>query len=251
MKSINTAVVNEIENSESESIIAVVSGMGAEAENWKEDAEVLNYASNGFGFYLDRECAVGNLVSITMQMPPHLRCYDHEEEFYRVWGIVQNCNAISRDGSKIYQVAVAFIGSAPPESYEADPLQNYRICGVTGEGLWKVTEANSKFVQRKELRYWQKVEFYLVVTGTQREALGGERILTENVSKTGAALLTSLQMNVGDRVKLISEEFDFSSHATVCNTESIDDGKMRAHLRFIDGQFPVEKLRTERRKRRR
>ncbi|PYS89078.1 MAG: hypothetical protein DMF62_08255 [Acidobacteria bacterium] len=249
--SIDTAIVNEIENSESESIIAVVSGVSADGEDWKEDAEVLNYASNGFGFYLDRECGVGNLVSITMQMPPHLRCYDHDEEFYRVWGIIQNCSAISGDGSHLYQIAAAFIGREPPDSYGEDPLQNYRICGVTGEGLWKVTESNSKFVQRQELRYWHKVELYLVLVGEKRGTLGGERILTENVSKTGAALITNLQLNVTDRIKLISEEFDFSSHATVCNVESLDDGKMRAHLKFIDGQFPVEKLRTERRKRRR
>jgi hypothetical protein len=154
-------------------------------------------------------------------------------------------------GSKVIPGRSVVYRKRAADSYEADPLQNYRICGVSGEGLWKVTEANSKFVQRKELRYWQKVEFYLVLTGTQREAVDGERILTENVSKTGAALITSLQLNVGDRVKLISEEFDFSSNATVCNAESFDDGKMRAHLKFIDGQFPVEKLKTERRKRRR
>jgi len=246
MKSIETAVVNEIKV---ESISAIIAGVDTEGEDWQEEAEVLNYASNGFGFYLERHCAVGNLVSVMMQMPPHLRCYDHDEEYYRVWGIVQNCNPISKDGSQLYQVAVAFIGSTPPDSYEADPQQNYRICGVTGEGLWKVTETTSKFVQRKELRYWQTVELYLVIIGEEREALGGERILTENVSKNGAALITNLQLNVGDRVKLISEEFDFTSRATVCNTESFDDGKIRAHLKFSDGKFPVEKLKTVKQRR--
>jgi hypothetical protein len=178
-----------------------------------------------------------------LQLPPHLRCYDHDEEFYQVWGLVQNCNFAGNNESHAYQIGVAFIGNEAPESYEANPSQNYRICGMNDDGLWKVTEADSRFVQRKELRYWRKLKLYLAMIDARRESVGGERCATENISRHGAALITNLELHVGDRVKLISEEYDFSSLAVVCNVRASEDGKTRANLEFIGHTFPVEKLR--------
>jgi hypothetical protein len=109
-------------------------------------------------------------------------------------------------------------------------------------GLWSITESDSRFVQRKELRYWRKIEFYLALIDQRRETIGGERTLTENVSKSGAALTTNLELKVGDRIKLINEEFDFSSLAVVCSSQANTEGKYRISLEFVNGSFPVQKL---------
>lgn len=244
MMAIDSAVADEIQDSEANSLYTVVNGLDEDGEAWKEAADVFSYTASGLGFYMTRECTVGSLISLMLQLPAHLRCYDHDEEFYQVWGLVQNCNSSGSGEAGGFQIGVAFIGNVPPPSYVANPLQNYRICGMTNDGLWKVTEADARFVQRKELRYWRKLNLYLAMIDSRRETVGGERTTTENVSKHGAAVVTNLELHVGDSVKLISEEYDFSSLAVICNVKALKDGRSRVSLEFIGGTFPVEKFKN-------
>jgi hypothetical protein len=241
--SAQTEVLEEVENTvTTESIYTVVNGTDADGESWKDVADVFSFTTSGVGFYLPRECGVGTLISLMVQMPAYMRCYDHEEEFYHVWGLVQYCHVATHNDMPAFQVGVAFIGKVPPASFAANPLQNYRISGMNDVGLWSVTESDSRFVQRKELRYWQKIEFYLALIDQRRETIGGERTLTENISKSGAAVVTRLDLSVGDRIKLINSEFDFSSLAVVCNSQKLTDGRNRINLEFINGAFPVHRL---------
>lgn len=243
--SAETEVLEEVEKtSTTETIRTVVNGIAAEREQWSEVADVFSFTASGLGFYMPRDCAVGNLISMMVPMPAYMRCYDHDEEFYNVWGLVQYCHAATHDGQPAFQIGVAFIGKVPPSSYDENPLQNYRICGMNDLGLWAVTESDSRFVQRKELRYWEKVNFYLALIDDRRETIGGERTTTENISKSGAAVVTTLELNVGDRIKLINTEFDFSSLAVVCNSHEQEDGKYRISLKFVNHTFPVHRLKT-------
>lgn len=239
---VESKVTEEVKEADAASLYTVVNGLDAEGESWKEVADVFSYTSSGVGFHMPRSCNVGTLISLMLQLPPHLRSYDHEEEFYHIWGLVQNCHLTSNDELSAYQIGVAFIGKSPPASYGANPLQNYRICGMNEDGLWKVAESTTRFVQRKDLRYWKKIDVYLALIDSRRESIGGERTVTENISKNGAAAKTSLVFNIGDRVKLISEEFDFSGLAVVCNMKELKDGQSRLHLEFVENCFPVEKL---------
>ena len=243
--SVETEVTEDVENiATTETIQTVVNGSAADGEQWKEVADVFSHTASGIGIYLPRDCAVGNLISMMVPMPAYLRCYDHEEEFYHVWGLVQYCHAATHDDLPVFQVGVAFIGKVPPASFAANPLQNYRICGMNDLGLWSVTESDARFVQRKELRYWEKINFYLALIDDRRETIGGEKTTTENISKSGAALCTNLELSVGDRIKLINTEFDFSSLAVVCNSVEREDGRYRVSLEFVNHTFPVQRLKS-------
>ena len=144
-----------------------------------------------------------------------------------------------------YQVLVALVGKDPPASYAGDPLQNYRICGSNENGLWKITESDSRFVQRRDVRYWEKIEIYLAMVDAKGSTIGGEKARTENVSKSGAAVISTLDLKIGDRVKLISEAFDFSGLAVVRDTRSLKDIHSKVHIEFVESRFPVEKLRSK------
>jgi hypothetical protein len=229
-----------------DSIYAVVNGIDNDGELWKEAADVINHTASGVSFYLPRACGVGTLISLALTYPPHMRCYDHAHEFYRIWGLVQHCHMATTEDSSAFHVGVGFIGEEAPESYEANSQQNYRVCGMTEDGLWKITEAESKFVQRKELRYWKNVDLYLALVDERRETVGGEWVKTENVSKGGAAVITSLDLNVDDKIKIISEKYDFSALAVVCNLAPWTDGKSRLSLEFVDSEFPVERIKSRR-----
>ncbi len=227
----------------SSSLLAVVKGKDSAADErpWKEVGSVVSISGSGAGFYLARECRVGCLVSLLLPLEPDLRAYDHDKELYKVWGLVQHCSKRTTDEGEDYHIGVSFIGKHPPESYELDPEQSYRICGTTAEGMWKIEEARKPFTTRKDVRYWQSFDVYLT-TGGVRHPIVGERSKTENVSKHGAAVFTTLDVNIGDRVKFISERFDFSSTAVVCNRSMSDDKRVRLHVQFVDGKFPVETL---------
>ena len=226
------------------SIVAVVDGIDDDGASWKEIGDVFSYSSSGVGFYIPRPCRVGNLVSLRFQLPHHLRCYDHDEELYQIWGLVQSCYMSITAELAAYQVVVALVGKEPPASYTGNPLQNYRISGSNEDGLWKITESETQFVQRRDVRYWEKIDVYLAIVDA-RGTTGGEKTRTENVSTSGAAVLTTLDLKIGDRVKLISEEFDFSGLAVVCNAQSLKGAHSKLNLQFVQSKFPVEKLKTK------
>jgi hypothetical protein len=199
------------------SLHAVVKGKDAVEGNWKEVADIASVSATGSGLYLQRECRVGTLLSLMLPLEPHLRCHDHEKELYRVWGLVQHCQPLSGDGGSGFHVGVAFIGKDAPVSYKENPDQPYKICGMNENGLWKVTEAKAQFKVRRHVRYWVNVDPYLALVDGHRDALRGERTLTENIS-------------------------NFSGLAVVCNRQTGKDGRERLNLQFVENTFPVEKL---------
>ncbi len=212
-----------------------------ESGSWKETAEVISVSPTGAGFYLKRPCKAGRLVSMMIPVEPELRAYDHDKELYRVWGLVQHCHKIASDDPG-FHIGVAFVGRNAPESYKADPEQSYRICGMSDDGLWKIKEAAKEFKPRRDTRFYTAIDHYLAVVDGHKTSLKGERATTENISKHGAAVRTTLDVHVGDRVKFINEQFDFSGLAVVCNRRDGSDGKSLLNLQFVENVFPVEKI---------
>ena len=243
------SVVTEVEKQKAEivssELLAVVKSKDTDNKPWKEVADVMSFTTGGTAFHIERECIVGTLVSLMFAMPAHLRCYDHEKELYRVWGLVQFCQPLNDGGREGFHVGVAFIGKNAPDSYNQNSDQSYRIRGMDEDGLWKIDEAKSSFKPRRDVRYWTGVDLYLALVDGKRDSIGGEWTTTENISKRGAAVFTALEVGVGDRVKFISEKFDFSGLAVVCNRQLGTDGKFRLHIQFVENDFPVELLKKE------
>lgn len=221
---------------------AVVKGKEDGNRQWKEKSSLISFSATGATFNLARSCEAGTLVLLMIPLPVHLRCYDYERELYRVWGLVQHCEPIIADDESKFHVGVAFIGKDSPDSYKKDPNQHYRIKGVNADGMWDVGELKTAFKKRADVRFWISVDLYLALIDTKDGAAGGERTSAENVSRSGAAVFTTLNVGVGDRVKFISEQYDFSGLAVVCNVQSGTDNRKRLHLKFVETTFPVETL---------
>lgn len=240
--SARSEVLNHIARPTGVQLHAVVKGREQGNQQWKEVAEIISYSSTGSSFNLSRQCEVGTLISMIFPLPIRMRCYDHDKEFYGVWGLVQHCQPATVEGVTTFHIGVAFIGKYAPESYRANPLQHYKISGVKVDGMWNVEESKTPFKKRTGVRFWQSVELYLALIDTKEGSRGGERTVSENVSRNGAAVFTNMNIGIGDRVKFISEEYDFSGLAVVCNVRTGDDGRKRLHLHFIESTFPVTKL---------
>src|SRR5262249_35595441 len=155
---------------------------------WSETADATSLSSNGAGFFLSKECAVGRLISLIMAMPEHLRKYDHDKRLYRIWGLVQYCYEAGGDEASGFHVGVALIGRDAPESYQKNPMQSFRVAGMDRNGLWKIEELETSFKPRTSVRYWNSIEASLNQLDEEQHPIAVERTVTENISETGASV---------------------------------------------------------------
>jgi len=236
-------------SAELRTIVQVKEGTG---ETWKEVTRVTTISRNGAGFCLSRPVIVGRLVTLVMPLDSDLRAYDRDKEFYPVMGIVQYCNASTVDGEKILHVGVGFIGKEVPETFKADPTQNFRIAGMTTEGLWKVTEAETQFKKRRQPRYW--IGLGVTISLLQRGSTAGararrpqrkhqikEETFTVNVGAGGVSVACSLDVAPGEKIKFACHSLNFYAIAVVRNRKLRDGEMPTLHLQFVDSEFPVEK----------
>lgn len=226
------------------SLCTVVKAKESNGSFWEEIADLVSISTSGAGFYLGRECPPGHLVSLILPLPAHQRSYDQDRELYRVWGVVQHCHEMADQEMPRFHIGVAFIGKHAPESYGSDPSQNYRVCGMNENGLWKVTEVAASFQKRKDMRFWKSIDLYLALLDSRKASVMGEKTVTENISESGAAVISTLDINVGDRVKFISEAHDFSGLSVVCNRQIGDDQRTRLNLQFVENKFPIDSIRS-------
>jgi hypothetical protein len=66
--------------------------------------------------------------------------------------------------------------------------------------------------------------------------------VTENISRRGAAVWTTLKVDRGRFVRLTSADSGLSVIAAVRAARTGPDGIPRLHLEFIDRQWPLEGL---------
>lgn len=244
----NTSVADpRIESRISGQLQSIVQVKESAESSWKEITSVSTVSKNGAGFYLSRPCAVGRLVTIVIPMPQELRAYDHFEKLYPVLGLVQYCNEGLVNNVKCYHVGVAFIGKQVPASFKENPLQNYRITGMSQTGLWSITEMDSEFKTRRHPRFWVEIDVSITILHNERKEIYRDQAVTQNIGKSGASVKSSLDANVNDKVKFAYKELDFYTVAVVRARKEIEGQTPTLHLEFLDNEFPIEKLRTVRR----
>jgi hypothetical protein len=219
-------------------LTAVVKGKEGDI-SWKENAEVTSVSSSGAGFFIQRECSVGRLVSLMLPMPSHLRSYDRDKKLYRIWGLVQYCYESGGEDGPGFHAGVAFVGKDAPYSYQRNPEQSYRVCGMGKSGLWRVEELESNFKKRRSTRYWNTIDASLFLLDDELNSVADEKTVTENISESGASVFSSLRVDVGDRVKFLCQSPPFSSLSIVRNRRIGADDRTRVHLEFVEDFFPI------------
>ena len=224
------------------SLVAIVKGRENGEQSWKEEADIVSFNASGAGFHVARSCAPGQLLSLLLPLPIHMRAYDHDKKLYKVWGLVQHCQPVLHEAKPSHFVGVAFIGKTAPESYQNDPLTSYRICGMSSDGLWIAKEADKPFITRKEPRFAYSIDVSLFVLDADQRGLANEQTVTENISENGALVISDLDVSVGERIRFHCIELNFTALAVVRNRQTGSDGKTRLSLEFVDRIFPVVEL---------
>ena len=211
---------------------------------WTEMSRLVDVTPFGASFPITRPTERGRLLHLTLPMPRQLRCFDHVEDQYRVWALI--CRVASRPefaGETRYEVGVAFTGKYPPASYVKDPATLYEAVAVSAENnLWHLKEVEPKTAaQRSEVtRLQMALNVRVEVFDAEGRVTAGEQTVTENISRRGAAIWTTLQVERGRFVRLTSTETGLAVLAVVRAARTGPDGIPRLHLEFIDRQWPLE-----------
>ena len=180
---------------------------------------------------------------MVIAMPADLRAYDLDEEFYPVIGLIQYCHETpTPEGTTLYSVGVAFVGKELPPGWDFNPTQNYHISGTTPSGLWKIKPSVGTFKVRGATRFWITLDVTVSLIQKQKTPDYKQQTVTCNVSTTGAMVVCSLDVAIGQKVKFASKEKEFYSICIVRDRQ-LRPGKLPlVHLEFIDNKFPVEKI---------
>jgi hypothetical protein len=214
--------------------------------DWVEITRLNNVTPFGAGFTLKRPTERGRLLHMTIPMPRQLRVFDHVEDQYRVWALVRYIRPLQPsppDTTSLFEVGVAFVGKHPPRTYEEDPSKRYEVASTTAESLQlkeKSEMAPSPSAdQRAHTRHNIPVDMFLEVFDEKGAVASSESTVTENISRKGATVFTSLTVPVGRLVRLTSQQYNLTAHAAIRACSTGADGIPRIHVEFIDKEWPL------------
>ncbi len=225
-----------------------VRGRDSADHEWTEMTRLINVTPFGARLKLTRPTEVGRLLHVTIAMPRAMRCFDHAEDQYRVWSLVRNVNILvpSEKSPAIMEAGLAFVGKYPPASFLADPVRRFEIRGASKSGLSVAREMVDEIVsevaatdKRRETRHSIPIEVDIEVIGEKSDAPVIEKTVTENISRTGATVFTSLNIDRGRFVKITSEHYKVSIFAAVRARRVGPDGIVRLHVEFAGGEWPL------------
>jgi hypothetical protein len=216
--------------------------------SWNEITRLKDVSAFGAGFHLNRPVKRGRLVALTLPMPRQLRCFDHMEPQYRIWGLVRRCITVSSNSApEQYAIGIAFVGKNPPSGYAENPSRIYEIIERHGDGFWEIAEADDHPDERelpRDLRRHSRfpipVSFLLEALDDEGNVTAAEMTVTENISLGGAAVFTSLDAPVGTFLRVTSEQYKVTIISVVRGNRLGPDGIPRLHIEFIDHFFPLE-----------
>jgi hypothetical protein len=217
-------------------------------DEWTVMTRLVDVTPFGARFPLPRPIDIGRLLQLTAAMPRQLRVFDHVEDQYRVWAIVRNVKLLEQTTPKdpLVEVGVAFIGKRPPHSYQNNPERRYEIAQTKLESaMWVAREDSVEQLaevntddKRKESRQMIPVEVLIDVFEGDK-LIKNERTVTENISRSGAAVFTATEVAPGTFVKVTSETYNATVLAVVRARRVGKDGMTRLHLEFLGREWPL------------
>lgn len=226
-------------------------------DEWMELSRLVDVTPFGAKLTLTHPTERGRLLHLTTPMPRQLRCFDHIEDQYRVWAIVRHVKPFSAEaatgqasdaGRLRFEVGVAFTGKHPPASHGRDPATLYELESPSADSsnLWMAHERlqqkdDAARLERSEATRIQMAVHVLVeLFDMQGDVEAREQTVTENISRRGASVWTTLDAARGRFARLTSVEHGLSVFAAVRARRFGADGIPRLHLEFVGSQWPLE-----------
>jgi hypothetical protein len=209
---------------------------------WTEMTRLNDVTPFGCGFNLKRPTEKGRIVHMTIPMPRQLRVFDHAEDQYRVWALVRHAKPLMQPDQQtlIFEVGAAFIGKRPPGSYLLEPWRRYDVADTASQAMATAEEVKpiASSDQRIHTRHNIAVDMQVDVIDEKGAVGQSEQTVTENISRRGAAIFTTLQIPIGRFIRLTSTQYG-TVIAAVRGRSTGADGIPRIHVEFIDKEWPL------------
>jgi hypothetical protein len=217
-----------------------------EDKTWVEISCLHNITPRSAMLTLTQEPKLGQLLHLTL---PSVRQKSAKAQkpnslWALVWALAQTSAEASSDDSLRHSVSVLFVGDDVPAGVEKQEAAHFEYL-VESDGRFRLqrklaTAAARGRDLRRESRIYIPVEVIVEALDDDGAVQAREHTVTENISRRGAAVWTTLEVEPRSVVRIASASCGVSLMSVVRGRRRGPDGIMRLHLEFTDGQWPLE-----------
>jgi hypothetical protein len=196
---------------------------------WEAVARSVDVSPGGLSLHLDRPTRVGQVLHLSLALPPKLRRYDLTDPSYRVYGLVRH---LARDADGGCRIGALFLGRQPLPESDALPIDLFRMPGDP-----------APVERRVHPRYVVRLALLLETEPGSGAAPARERAIAEEIGAWGALVrCATLPVDRGARLRVEEPDGHFRTRAEVRGSRLGDDGLRRLNLEFLDGPVPERLL---------
>jgi len=215
---------------------------------WTEIARLGDVTPFGARLVIVHPMETGRILHLTMPLPRSLRAFDFAEDQYKVWSLVRHVKTLkttNRAGEiqSNYSIGVAFVGNRPPESYQKDPTMRYDADGFDESGVINLREMEMNkdwSARRLNTRLNMPLDVRVESFDEHGKVAGSEQTVTENISRKGALVYTTLNVERGEFVRVTGMRQQQSLMAVVRGRRVGADHIPRLHLEFVGEEWELE-----------
>jgi hypothetical protein len=202
-----------------------VQGHTPEGTAWDEMTTCEDASHGGASFALKHSTFPGQVLLLSLPLPKNFRSYALSDASYNTYGLVRSILS----AWPAARVGVMFIGRNPPKGYKVNPGGRYLLPGDPKPAPKE---------RRKRKRVEVFVNLRLKVVDPAGRTLKEEQTVTENLSREGARVMTSLPLAKGEQVMVEDLAGTFHVAAEIRNLYIGKDGVPRLNLFFLNGGAP-------------
>ena len=207
-----------------------VLGHDPDGSQWEEMSATDDASYGGACFPLRHSHGVGQVLLLSAPLPRNFRRYDLAETSYKTYALVRNTRT-TENGNHV--VGVMFLGRVPPKGFEAKPGGRYRLPSDP-----RTDKAPLPAVPPGERRRHERLQLFVNLR-LKRPGNSGvmeEQTVTENVSRGGARVFTTLPVTKGETLTVTDLEDTVAAEAVVRNVFAGPDRVTRLNLQFLDAR---------------
>lgn len=219
-------------------------------ERQVEVTRLQDVTPRGASLALSQRPEIGQLLHLRLPAPQKKKRTKEQlrhELTALVWALAENPDS-SRSKSpdaKQHIASVIFVDDKVPAGSESlHPQDSVYVADEVGSfRLYPREEAPGPAFQvnrRRAPRILMPVEVLVEALDDDGNITASEQTVTENISYTGAAVFTTLDLPAASFVQVTSESYGVTLKAIVCARRVDGSGVARLHLAFTDREWPLE-----------
>ncbi len=202
-----------------------VEGYDPDGTRWEETTTGEEISSSGARFSLQHEVGKGQALLLSLPYPTLA---------YRVYALVRE---VEKAGNG-FRLGTIFLGQNTPRGFEENPSIRYLLPGET-RAVSALSQATK--LTPSERRVEPRFQLFLNLRVHGKTGTGevlSEHTVAENLSRSGARVMTSLPLAKGDVVWVEEVGGDFITRAEVRGVSIGKDNIPRLSLEFLDQKVP-------------